>query len=183
MGVKGHSVCASLERWMVGVQAVLGSGSGRDINRHKYSEEEAQEALKQPVVQSLLDLCKFRNTHQAFMGQVCAPPPLPPPSPPLSSVPPAPSGHDCFDHIHMVSLLGCSLLLHSGIAFLRHVHSGSRGLAWTIHRMSFEPLFACSHACMCRDCCRSYHLGVICMCCLFTSTFALLLLGFLCMFR
>ena len=61
------------------MQAVLESGSGRDINRHKYTEEEAQEALKQPVVKALLDLCKFRNTHQAFMGQVCFPRPPPPP--------------------------------------------------------------------------------------------------------
>ena len=53
------------------MQAVLESGSGRDINRHKYTEEEAEEALRQPVVKALLDLCKFRNTHQAFMGQVC----------------------------------------------------------------------------------------------------------------
>ena len=59
-----------VELWIAIVQAVLESGSGRDINRHKYSEEEAQEALKQPVVKALLDLCKFRNTHQAFMGQV-----------------------------------------------------------------------------------------------------------------
>ena len=68
------------------MQAVLESGSGRDINRHKYSEEEAQEALKQPVVKALLDLCKFRNTHQAFMGQVRGPPSPPShPSPPPTS--------------------------------------------------------------------------------------------------
>ena len=54
----------------VGVQAVLATGSGRDINRHKYTNEEAEAALQQPVVKALLDLCKFRNTHQAFMGQV-----------------------------------------------------------------------------------------------------------------
>ena len=64
------------------MQAVLESGSGRDINRHKFSEEEAQEALKQPVVKALLDLCKFRNTHQAFMGQVG---PHPPSASPLLS--------------------------------------------------------------------------------------------------
>ena len=52
------------------MQAVLETGSGRDINRHKYTEEEAEAALKQPVVKALLDLCKFRNTHQAFTGQV-----------------------------------------------------------------------------------------------------------------
>lgn len=51
-------------------QAVLESGSGRDINRHKYGMEEAEQALQQPVVQALLDLCKFRNTHQAFLGDV-----------------------------------------------------------------------------------------------------------------
>ena len=57
----------------MGAQAVLETGSGRDINRHKYTNEEAEAALQQPVVKALLDLCKFRNTHQAFMGQV--PPP------------------------------------------------------------------------------------------------------------
>jgi len=54
----------------VGAQAVLATGSGRDINRHKYTNEEADAALQQPVVKALLDLCKFRNTHEAFMGQV-----------------------------------------------------------------------------------------------------------------
>ena len=43
----------------------------RGINRHKYSIEEAEGALQQPVVQALLDLCKFRNTHPAFNGKVC----------------------------------------------------------------------------------------------------------------
>ncbi len=57
----------------VGAQAVLATGSGRDINRHKYTNEEAEAALQQPVVKALLDLCKFRNTHQAFMGQVGPP--------------------------------------------------------------------------------------------------------------
>lgn len=58
------------ETWWHALQAVLESGSGRDINRHKYTMEDADEALKQPVVQALLDLCKFRNTHQAFLGDV-----------------------------------------------------------------------------------------------------------------
>lgn len=86
------STCNCKKKWCkyilltttAAVQAVLESGSGRDINRHKYSEEEAQEALKQPVVKALLDLCKFRNTHQAFMGQVRMP--FPPPSPPYRPV-------------------------------------------------------------------------------------------------
>ena len=45
-------------------------GSTRGINRHRYSLEEADKALEQPVVQALLRLCKFRNTHPAFNGQV-----------------------------------------------------------------------------------------------------------------
>ena len=46
-------------------------GNTRAINRHRYSLQEADEALKQPVVQALLELCRSRNTHQAFNGQVC----------------------------------------------------------------------------------------------------------------
>ena len=45
-------------------------GSTRGINRHRYSLEEADKALEQPVVEALLRLCKFRNTHPAFNGQV-----------------------------------------------------------------------------------------------------------------
>ena len=44
-------------------------GSTRGINRHRYSLEEADKALEQPVVEALLRLCKFRNTHPAFNGQ------------------------------------------------------------------------------------------------------------------
>lgn len=46
-------------------------GNTRAINRHRYSIAEADEALQQPVVQALLTLCKARNTHPAFNGQVC----------------------------------------------------------------------------------------------------------------
>ncbi|CAL5229827.1 g13231 [Coccomyxa viridis] len=42
----------------------------RGINRHKFTIPEAEEALQQPVVQALLDLCKFRNTHPAFNGKI-----------------------------------------------------------------------------------------------------------------
>jgi sucrose phosphorylase len=41
---------------------------GRDINRHYYTPIELQRALAQPVVQSLLDLLRIRNTHAAFQG-------------------------------------------------------------------------------------------------------------------
>ena len=52
------------------MQTAERENSPRGINRHKYSLEEAEEALQQPVVQALLDLCKFRNTHPAFNGKV-----------------------------------------------------------------------------------------------------------------
>ena len=42
---------------------------GRDINRHHYAADEVQDALRKPVVQSLLELIRVRNTHPAFAGQ------------------------------------------------------------------------------------------------------------------
>lgn len=42
------------------------TGVGRDINRHFYSTEEIDVALQTPVVQHLLGLIRFRNTHPAF---------------------------------------------------------------------------------------------------------------------
>ena len=71
------------------MQTAEKENSPRGINRHKYSLEEAQEALQQPVVQALLDLCKFRNTHPAFNGKVRLPAAsacLAPWAPPLSSL-------------------------------------------------------------------------------------------------
>jgi sucrose phosphorylase len=44
--------------------------NGRDINRHNYSIEEVDERVKAPVVQRLLKLMKFRNTHPAFNGDL-----------------------------------------------------------------------------------------------------------------
>ena len=44
------------------------TGEGRDINRHYYTTTELHGALAQPVVQSLLALLRFRNTHAAFQG-------------------------------------------------------------------------------------------------------------------
>lgn len=46
------------------------TGNGRDINRHFYTVEEAKQALDKPVVKALLDLCRFRNNHPAFGGEV-----------------------------------------------------------------------------------------------------------------
>ena len=45
------------------------TGVGRDINRHYYSNEEIHSELMRPVVRSLLDLIRFRNTHPAFAGE------------------------------------------------------------------------------------------------------------------
>jgi sucrose phosphorylase len=45
------------------------TGVGRDINRHYFSGEEIQAELRRPVVRSLLDLIRLRNTHAAFAGE------------------------------------------------------------------------------------------------------------------
>ncbi len=42
---------------------------GRDINRHYFSNGELIGAKKRPVVQKLLKLIKFRNSHSAFDGE------------------------------------------------------------------------------------------------------------------
>lgn len=41
---------------------------GRNINRHYYTTEEIAEEVERPVVQKLLALMEFRNTHPAFDG-------------------------------------------------------------------------------------------------------------------
>ena len=41
---------------------------GRNINRHNYSLEEIKASVQKPVVQRLLKLMEFRNTHPAFNG-------------------------------------------------------------------------------------------------------------------
>ena len=49
------------------------SGIGRDINRHSYTLEEIDRAIQRPVVQSLFELIRFRNTHPAFNGSFSMP--------------------------------------------------------------------------------------------------------------
>ena len=44
------------------------TGVGRDINRHYYTRAEVEERLATPVVRSLLELIRFRNSHPAFAG-------------------------------------------------------------------------------------------------------------------
>jgi sucrose phosphorylase len=49
--------------------ALLGrTGVGRDINRHRYTRAEIDEALARPCVQRLFDLIRLRNEHAAFGG-------------------------------------------------------------------------------------------------------------------
>ncbi len=42
---------------------------GRNINRHYYTLDEIDQEIKRTVVQSLLRLMEFRNTHKAFDGE------------------------------------------------------------------------------------------------------------------
>jgi sucrose phosphorylase len=44
------------------------TGVGRDINRHYYDREEVGAALRQPVVEQLIDLIRLRNAHPGFNG-------------------------------------------------------------------------------------------------------------------
>jgi sucrose phosphorylase len=44
------------------------TGVGRDINRRYYTQAEVEEALRGPVVTSLLSLLRLRNSHPAFQG-------------------------------------------------------------------------------------------------------------------
>jgi len=43
---------------------------GRAINRHNYSTQEVDAALRRPVVQRLLSLVRLRNVHPAFAGEL-----------------------------------------------------------------------------------------------------------------
>jgi len=44
------------------------TGDGREINRHNYSIEEIDEAVKRDVVQRQMKLIRFRNSYDAFNG-------------------------------------------------------------------------------------------------------------------
>ena len=48
------------------------TGVGRDVNRHHYTRTEVAGALERPVVQALLRLIRFRNSHPAFGGDFSA---------------------------------------------------------------------------------------------------------------
>lgn len=44
------------------------TGTGRDVNRHRYTAEEIQAELRRPVVRALLTALRFRTAHPAFGG-------------------------------------------------------------------------------------------------------------------
>ena len=48
------------------------SNVGRDVNRHHYTRPEIELELRRPVVQALLRLIRFRNSHPAFEGAFSA---------------------------------------------------------------------------------------------------------------
>jgi sucrose phosphorylase len=48
--------------------AVERTGDGRAINRHDYTIEEVDEALRRPAVRRVQELVRLRNTHPAFEG-------------------------------------------------------------------------------------------------------------------
>jgi sucrose phosphorylase len=50
--------------------AVFESGDGRSINRHNYTKEKVDSAMRRPVVQRLLDLIRLRRSHPAFAGSL-----------------------------------------------------------------------------------------------------------------
>ena len=47
-------------------------GEGRSINRHNFTLEEIDAAVKKPVVQKLLKLMQFRNDYTVFDGEFSA---------------------------------------------------------------------------------------------------------------
>jgi sucrose phosphorylase len=50
------------------VELVERTQSGRNINRHNYDLDEIESAIQKTVVERLLKLMEFRNTHPAFAG-------------------------------------------------------------------------------------------------------------------
>jgi sucrose phosphorylase len=42
----------------------------RGVNRHRYTPEEAAQEMERPVNKALYQLCRFRNQHPAFNGQI-----------------------------------------------------------------------------------------------------------------
>ena len=51
-------------------EAVGRTGEGRAINRHDYSVEEIDTALRRPVVERVIELARLRASHRAFAGRL-----------------------------------------------------------------------------------------------------------------
>ena len=52
------------------IEALRRGEERRSINRHQYSENEIREACSRNVVETLLDLMRFRNECPAFDGDI-----------------------------------------------------------------------------------------------------------------
>ncbi|WP_090924434.1 sucrose phosphorylase [Paenibacillus polysaccharolyticus] len=48
---------------------VAETGEGREINRQNYTMDDIEQQLDKKVVQRLMELIRFRNSHQAFQGE------------------------------------------------------------------------------------------------------------------
>lgn len=51
------------------MELLASTGTGRDINRPYYQRSQIDNELQRPVVQRLLGLARFRNSHPAFAGE------------------------------------------------------------------------------------------------------------------
>lgn len=80
---KAYLLARAIQFWTPGVPMVYYVGllagvndpnreweGPRGVNRHRYSPEEAAEQLERPEVKALLQMCRFRNKHAAFNGQI-----------------------------------------------------------------------------------------------------------------
>jgi len=54
---------------LAGRNAPFTGADAREINRRRYTAEEVDDALRQPVVATLLELVRLRSTHPAFAGE------------------------------------------------------------------------------------------------------------------
>jgi sucrose phosphorylase len=54
--------------------AVARTGEGRAVNRHDFTPDEIEAALRRPVVQRVGELIRLRNTHPAFEGDLLVEP-------------------------------------------------------------------------------------------------------------
>jgi sucrose phosphorylase len=52
------------------IERIEKTKEGREINRHSYTNEEIAQEVQRPVVQSLIELMRFRNQHPAFLGDI-----------------------------------------------------------------------------------------------------------------